>query len=69
MKTTICKVHMKQFLVGIAQERGIPGGFKFVDRCRSTNTLFLVGLISLEFLKGSAFMLFYFVRQFSEHNL
>ena len=50
---------MKRFLVGIAQERGIPGG----------NTLFLVGLISLEFLKGSAFILFYFVRQFSEHNL
>ena len=54
---------MKQFLVGIAQERGIREDF--VDR----NTLFLVGLISLEFLKGSAFILFYFVRQFSEHNL
>ena len=67
MKTTKCKVHMKQFLVGIAQERGIRDDF--VDRCRSTNTLFLVGLISLEFLKGSAFILFYFVRQFSEHNL
>ena len=61
---------MKRFLVGIriAQERGIPGGF-----CRSASiykyTLFLVGLIFQEFLKGSAFILFYFVRQFSEHNL
>ena len=67
MKTTKCKVHMKRFLVGIAQERGIREDF--VDRRRSTNTLFLVELISQEFLKGSAFILFYFVRQFSEHNL
>ena len=63
MKTTKCKVHMKRFLVNIGQERGIREDF--VDRRRSTN----VGLISQEFLNGSAFILFYFVRQFSEHNL
>ena len=42
----------------------------FGDRRPSTNTLFLFGLIQgAEFLKGSIFILFYFVRQFSKHNL
>ena len=55
------------FLLVLPKKGAFPEDF--VDRCRSTNTLFLVGLIFQQFIKGSEFILLYFVRQFSEHNL